>query len=96
MLREKGVEPNVIEYLKTPLGINEMKSIKEKLKLNPKEFVRTNDAKYKELGLKQFDGTDIELLQIIIDNPRILERPIITTSKKAVIGRPPENILDLF
>ena len=96
LLREKGVEPNVIEYLKTPLGINELKSIKEKLKLNPKEFVRTNDVKYKELELEQFNGTDIELLQIIIDNPRILERPIITTSKKAVIGRPPENILDLF
>ena len=96
MLREKGVEPKIIEYLKTPLGLGELNSIKNKLGLKPKEFMRTSDVRYKEIGLKQFHGTDAELLQIIIDNPRILERPIIVTDKKAVIGRPPENILDLF
>ena len=82
--------------MKVPLSLGELKSIQNKLKLSPKSFMRKKDTKYKELNLEQFNGTDTELLQIIIDNPRILERPIIVSNLKAVIGRPPENILDLL
>ena len=58
--------------------------------------MRKKDSRYKELGLDSFTGSDDELFDIISKNPRILERPIIVYKNKAVIGRPPENILELF
>ena len=60
------------------------------------KFLRKNDIKYKELNLDEFNGTELELFEIIIQNPRILERPIIVSEEQAVIGRPPENILQLL
>ena len=96
MLRENGIEPEIIQYLKTPLSIDELKSISNKLNLSPKYFVRKNDSKYKELKLSELDINDDEMLHVIAKNPRILERPIIVRGQEAVIGRPPENILKLF
>ena len=96
MLRNNGIDVEIIEYLKKPITIEELKVIETKLKLNPKEFLRKNDTKYKELNLDKFDGTHEQLFEIIIQNPRILERPIIISGEKAVIGRPPENILKLL
>ena len=96
LLKEKHVKLNIVEYIKTPLSLDEIKSISTKLNMRPQEFLRRNDARYKELNLSEFNGTDDTLFQIIIDNPRILERPIISSSTKAVIGRPPENIFKLF
>lgn len=96
MLRENGIEPEIIQYLKTPLSIDELKSISNKLNLSPKDFVRKNDSKYKELKLSELDINDDEMLHVIAKNPRILERPIIVRGQEAIIGRPPENILKLF
>ena len=96
LLRAKGIEPTIIEYLKKPLNLKELSSIANKLNMSPKEFVRKSDAKYKELNINEHDISNNELLKAIIDYPRILERPIIISGEKAVIGRPPENILDLF
>ena len=96
MLKEKDIKLNVIEYIKTPPSLDEIKSIANKLNLHPQEFLRKNDARYKELNLAKFNGSDDNLFEIIIDKPRIIERPIITSSTKAVIGRPPENIFKLF
>ena len=96
LLREYNIEPTIIEYLKKPLSLKELQSISKKLALAPKDFLRKNDSRYEELGLSEFNGTDNEIFKIIIANPRILERPIIISDNKAVIGRPPENILELF
>ena len=96
LLRENGIEPEIIQYLKTPLSIDELKSISNKLNLSPKDFVRKNDSKYKELKLSELDINDDEMLHVIAKSPRILERPIIVRGQEAVIGRPPENILKLF
>ena len=96
MLRENGIEPLIVEYLKKPLQLNELESISKKLKMPPEKFVRKNDNKYKKLDIDGSKMSDTEMFQAIIDYPRILERPIIISGDKAVIGRPPENILDLF
>jgi len=58
--------------------------------------LRKNDKRYKELNLSEFNGSKDALFKIIAENPRIMERPIIATDTKAVIGRPPENIFKLF
>ena len=96
MLMEKDIKLKVVEYIKTPPSLDEIKLIATKLNLRPQEFLRKNDARYKELNLSEFSGSDDNLFEIIIDNPRIMERPIIASSTKAVIGRPPENIFKLF
>ena len=96
MLRNKTVDINIIEYLKNPPSASNIRMIAEKLNLNPKEFLRKSDKKYKELSLSEFSGSDSELFQLMSENPSIIERPIIISNNKAVIGRPPENILKLF
>ena len=96
MLREKNVKIDIINYIKNPPTKEELKTIASKLKLPLKDFLRKNDSAYQELRLDKFNGSDDEFLEIINKNPRILERPIITCNNKAVIGRPPENILKLF
>ena len=96
LLREHGVEPEIVEYLKTSLSPSEIKTLKSKLGIPITDFLRKNDSKYKELNLNVFNKSEDELIQIVIENPRILERPIIVSDGKAVIGRPPENILNLF
>ena len=64
--------------------------------MNPQNFLRKSDKKYKELNLSEFNGSNEELLRLMSDNPTIIERPIISSDTKAVIGRPPENIFKLF
>ena len=96
MLRSNDVELEIIEYLKTPLTVKELKSISDKLKLSPKSFVRENDSRYKELNINKTNTDDNQLFEMIVENPRILERPIIISEDNAVIGRPPENILSLL
>ena len=96
LLRDNGVELKIIEYLKAPLTIKELKSISNKLKLSPKNFIRENDSRYKELDINKANTNDNQLFELIIENPRILERPIIVSGNNAVIGRPPENILSLL
>ncbi len=96
MLRDKKADITIVEYLKNSPSEKTIKTLAQKLDLNPSEFLRRKDARYKELNLAEFNGTKDELIKIVHDNPRILERPIIETEKRAVIGRPPENILELF
>ena len=96
LLRNQKAVVNIVEYIKTPPTPSELKEIAQKLDLNAKDFLRKSDKKYKELNLNDFSGTDEEIFSLMSENPTIIERPIITSEKKAVIGRPPENILKLL
>ena len=96
LLENENIEFNIVEYIKKPPSLEDLKSLSKKLNHDPQEFMRKNDSRYKELNLSEFSGSNDELLQIIHENPRILERPIIVYGDKAVIGRPPENIFKLL
>ena len=96
LLKENGIEPKIIEYLKTPLGINELKALSKMMGLRPKEFVRRNETEFKDNELIQFLDNDNVLFQAMANYPKIMERPIIVRGNKAVIGRPPENGLTLL
>ena len=96
LLKENGIEPKIIEYLKTPLGINELKDLSKMIGLRPKEFVRRNEKEFKDNDLIQFLDNDSVLFQAMANYPKIMERPIIVRGNKAVIGRPPENGLTLL
>ncbi|WP_131781556.1 arsenate reductase (glutaredoxin) [Legionella gresilensis] len=92
ILEDRGFKPTVVEYLKTPLTFNQLKSLRSHFKLE--DFVRTTDKSFKELGLSLND--EDKILQAIVEEPALMQRPIVTFKGKAVIGRPPEKILELF
>jgi arsenate reductase len=93
---EGGIEPDVIEYLKTPPTADELDSLLTKLGLEPQELMRKKESIYKELGLATKDLTRDEAIQIMVDNPVLIERPIVVKGNKAIIGRPPENVDELL
>ena len=94
ILKEQNVDFEEIQYIKTPLSNDKLKEIASKLKLSPKEFIRKNDVKKLDLSIDL--NNDEEVIQNMIDYPKIMERPIIVNGNKAVIGRPPEKILEIL
>lgn len=94
LLQENNIEPVVIEYLKQPLAKSDLQELLKKLHIDAASIVRTKEAVFKELNLDLSDQDAV--LQAIVDNPVLLERPIVYTSNKAAIGRPPENVLPLL
>jgi arsenate reductase len=96
ILEEKGIEPEIILYLQNPLTKAEIKSIVAKLGLSLRDLIRSSEDAYKEKGLQDSSLSDEQLLQAIIDEPKLLQRPIVIKGDKAVIGRPPENVLELI
>lgn len=94
-LNEKGIEVEVIEYLKTPPNRDELEMILMKLNLEPQDIVRrTEDIYKKQLKGKEFNRE--EWLQILVENPKLIERPIVVKNNKAVIARPLENLEKLL
>ena len=96
LLEEENIDLNVIRYLDNPLNISDIKDIVKKLGQPISEIIRTNEKAYKELNLQRSDITDQELIEAIIQEPRLLQRPIAIKGKQAVIGRPPEKVLTLI
>ena len=95
LLEEQGVEAEVVKYLDTPPSKEELKELLIILGMSPKELMRTKEVVYKELGLK--DVTDEEaLIEAMVSNPKLIERPIVVKDGKAAIGRPIENIVELL
>jgi arsenate reductase (glutaredoxin) len=95
LLQERGVEPRVIEYLKDPPTKSELKALLAKLKLQPEQLVRKGEEIYKTkyAGKKL---TDAQWIDAMVANPILIERPIVVSGQRAVIGRPPENVLELL
>lgn len=95
LLEEKGITPDVRLYLKEPASIAEIKTLLEQLEISPIGLMRTKEARYKELGLSK-DSSDEDRINAMHENPVLIERPIVIHNNKAKIGRPPENVLELF
>ena len=95
-MRDNGVEPTIIEYLKNIPTVEELESISTKLKMRPSEFIRKGESDYKENNIKEVLNDDSSLFKAMNQFPKIIERPIVVKGEKAVMGRPPENVLDLL
>ena len=95
LLRENGVEPEVIEYLKTPLDEVALRDVFVKLGLKAHEVVRTKEEPYEQLALSP-DSSEEEVIAAIVKYPILMERPIVVKGNSAVIGRPPENVHELL
>ena len=96
LLRDSGVEPEIVEYLKTPPAAAELDAVLKKLKLEPADVMRRKESVFRELGLADRELSREEAIQIMIENPVLIERPIVIKGRKAVIGRPPENVEELL
>lgn len=96
LLEQHGLQPTIVEYLKTPPSADELKAVLKELHMRPRELMRKKEAIYKELSLDRDDISDDKLVQAMVDNPVLIERPVVLFGKRAALGRPPENVLDLF
>ena len=96
IIKDHGIKPTIVEYLKTPLDKFDLENISRLLNKRPKDFVRKNEADFKENNIKDIIENDIELINKMVNLPKIIERPIVTSRNKAIIGRPPENVLELL
>lgn len=97
LLEQQGVEPKVILYLETPPSVDELKTLLKALGFSSaRELMRKKEELYKTLELADETLSEAQLLQAMVENPKLIERPIVVKGSKARIGRPPEQVLELF
>ncbi len=95
IMEDKGAQMQVVKYLDEALTAETIKDILKKLGLSARELLRTKEDEYKSLGLQ--DETDEDkLIEAMVAHPKLIERPIVIKGNKAVLGRPPEKVLELF
>jgi len=96
IIKSKNIEPIIILYLVNKLSKNEIKNLLSKLGLSIRDILRIGEDEYKNNNLKNENLSDDKLIDFLISFPKLLQRPIVVKNNKAVIGRPPENILNLL
>ena len=96
LLQDRGVTPSVVEYLKTPPDAATLGDILAKLGCPPRQLMRVKEAVYRELGLGDGSRSDADLIQAMVDNPILIERPIVLAGDRAALGRPPEAVLAIL
>ena len=95
ILDQHDLETEIVLYLDNPPSAEEIISILNNLELSPRDILRKGEEAYKELNLKNDKLTNKDLINFMVENPKLIERPIVIRGDKAVIGRPPENVLSL-
>ncbi|MCZ6892907.1 MAG: arsenate reductase (glutaredoxin) [Gammaproteobacteria bacterium] len=95
LLRARGIEPTIVEYLQTPPTRDQLKTILGFLGIRAIDLARRKDAAWIEAGLND-DSNDDAILDAMVDHPVIIERPIVVSAGRAAIGRPPESVNALF
>ena len=96
LIEDAGAPVTVVEYLQTPPSAARLKELLRLLGLSPRELMRVKEAAYKELGLDDASLADSALINAMTEHPILIERPIVATEQRAVLGRPPENVLALL
>ena len=96
VLKNKGIDPEIILYLDTPPDKDTLVSILKKLDMQPRDLMRKGQAEYKQLGLGDDRLSDAELIAAMQETPILIERPIVLANDKASIGRPPESVLEIL
>lgn len=96
LLEERGLNPAIVRYLETPLSAAQLQDLLGKLGIPARQLLRSGEDEYKSLGLSDPNLTDAQLIEAMAAQPKLIERPILVVGEKAVIGRPPENILEIL
>ena len=96
LLQEKGIEPQIIEYLQTPPSPDSLLDLANQLGIGLQDMLRTGEADYKEARDELAGLADAELAEWLTKHPKVIQRPIVVTGKGARIGRPPESVLEIL
>ncbi len=96
LLREQGIEPTIVDYLKTPPSQAELVRILNMLGMEPRELMRSKEAEYWEQDLGNPDLKQKDLVNAMHNTPKLIERPIVIANGKAALGRPPEQVLEIL
>ncbi|MCV4271809.1 arsenate reductase (glutaredoxin) [Pseudomonas capsici] len=96
LLQARGLIPDVVLYLETPPDAAQLRDLLAKLGIGPRQLLRSGEDDYKALNLADPSLSDEQLITAMVSHPKLIERPILVAGDKAVIGRPPENILELL
>lgn len=96
LLVQQGVEPEVIHYLETPPDNATLSELLSRLNMSARELMRKGEDVYKELQLDDSDLSEAQLVQAMVDYPKLIERPIVEKGEKVIVARPPERVLELF
>ncbi|MDQ2075268.1 arsenate reductase (glutaredoxin) [Marinimicrobium sp. ABcell2] len=95
LLQERGAEPTVVRYLETPMDAPSLQTLLQCLGIGARDLLRTGEPEYKDLNLAD-ETSEQALINAMVDHPKLIERPILVSGKRAVIGRPPERVLELL
>ena len=96
ILQDSNCDIEIINYLETNLNASLIKDVLHKLSLKPRDILRTSEQDYKDNNLKEDNFSDDDLIDYMIKHPKLIERPIVIKEHRAVLGRPPENVLELI
>ena len=96
LLRQKGMDPEVVEYLKSPPSAEALRELLGLLNMKPVDLIRRKEPEFLEQDLDRPGISDDELIDIMVRHPRLIERPIVVNDGKAAVGRPPENVLTIL
>ena len=96
LLEENGIQPEVRLYLESPPSAAELAEVLAKLSLSPRQLLRKGEAAYSEAGLDDEALSDADVITAMVAQPVLIERPIVVRGGRAVLGRPPENVLGLM
>ncbi|MWK58565.1 arsenate reductase (glutaredoxin) [Metapseudomonas otitidis] len=96
LLEARGLTPTVVRYLETPPSPAELKTLLARLGIGARQLLRTGEEEYQSLGLADAGLSDDQLIDAMSQHPRLIERPILVVGDKAVVGRPPEKVLEIL
>ncbi|ANY85835.1 MULTISPECIES: arsenate reductase (glutaredoxin) [Pseudomonas] len=96
LLEERGLAPTIVRYLETPPDAAILNALLGKLGIAPRQLLRTGEEEYKALDLANPALSDAQLIDAMVQHPKLIERPILVVGDKAVIGRPPEKVLEIL
>jgi len=96
LLRARGIEPEIVEYLETPPDAQQLGQILDMLGLEPRQLMRTSETEYKDYNLADTSLGRDELIQAMVEHPRLIQRPVVISHGKAALGRPPEHVVEIL
>ncbi|BBP75347.1 arsenate reductase (glutaredoxin) [Pseudomonas gingeri] len=96
LLEARGLAPTVVRYLETPLDATQLRALLDKLGLSARQLLRSGEDEYKSLNLADDQLGEAQLIAAIAAHPKLMERPILVAGDKAIIGRPPEKVLEIL
>ncbi len=96
LLNERGIEPRIVEYLKTPLDEDGLARVLGMLEMDPHDLLRTGEAEYEAFGLGEKKTNGPAIIGAMVEHPILIERPIVVKGNQARIGRPPELVLEIL